>query len=172
MPHPRRLVAALRRALRRALRAILGPLRALRPARAGAPPTRAAQARGGGDAERLGRRGERAAVACLKAEGYHVLARRFRPSPARTRRAGEVDVLALDGETVVLVEVKATLGDPRTALDRVDRRKRRRLRGAWAALARRPRFAAHPRRLDVVAVGLGGRRPVCVLHRGFAPLSR
>lgn len=170
MPRSRPAVATLRRLLRAVLAlAAWVPTRArvARSRPSGAPP------RGGGaDADRLGRRGERAAVACLRAHGYRVLARRWRSSPARARRAGEVDVLALDGETLVLVEVKATRDDPEAALGRVDRRKRRRLRGAWEALARSPRFAARPRRLDVVAVGLGGRRPACVLHRGFAPLSR
>ncbi|MBL9086976.1 MAG: YraN family protein [Planctomycetia bacterium] len=126
----------------------------------------------GADADRRGRLGARAAVAHLRREGYRILARRLRPAGPPAGGAGEVDVLALDGETLVLVEVKATAGAPAAAFDRVDRRKRRRLRGAWAALARSPRWAARPRRLDVVVVGFGGRRPACVLHRGFAPLSR
>ena len=139
------------------------------------PPSSAARVpatRRGADAERRGRRGERAAVALLRRAGYRILAKRLRPGGGRAGGAGEIDVLALDGETLVLVEVKATAGAPAAALDRVDRRKRRRLRGAWAALARAPRWAARPRRFDVVAVGLGGPRPTCVLHRGFAPLSR
>ena len=166
-----RIADLFRTWLRRCARAVAALVRR----HAVAVPSPSAQVpatRRGADAERRGRRGERAAVALLRREGYRILAKRLRPGGGRAGGAGEIDVLALDGETLVLVEVKATAGAPASALDRVDRRKRRRLRGAWATLARAPRWAARPRRLDVVAVGLGGRRPACVLHRGFAPLSR
>ena len=164
----------LRRFLRRCAhgaRAVAAGLRRCAPpTRSGVPA--APPSRGGADADRRGRRGERAAVALLRREGYRILATRLRPAGPRAGGVGEIDVLAVDGETLVLVEVKATVGAPAAALDRVDRRKRRRMRGAWAALARDPRWAARPRRFDVVAVDLGGRRPACVLVRGFAPLSR
>ena len=166
MPSLARTVPAFFRALGRWWRRRRDRLRA----RGAAPAGRTDAARRGADAERLGRRGVRAAVAHLRRQGYRVLARRLRAP--RGGGAGEVDVLALDGGTLVLVEVKATTGAPESALDRVDRRQRRRLQGAWARLARSPRLAALPRRLDVVAVGLGGRRAACLLHRGFGPLSR
>lgn len=117
------------------------------------------------DADALGRAGERAAVRHLRRAGYRIVARRLRT------RGGELDVVALDGPTLVLVEVKTTVAGAEAALGRVDARKRRRLRGAYAALARRPRLASRPRRCDVVTVVLGGRRPVCTLHRAFAPLG-
>lgn len=118
------------------------------------------------DADARGRRGERAAVRHLRRVGYRVLARRLRT------RGGEVDVLALDGPTLVLVEVKTTLGAAAAARARVDRRKQDRQRSAYRALARHPRFAGRPYRFDVVTVVLEGRRPTCALHRGFATLSR
>jgi len=114
----------------------------------------------------VGRRGERAAVRHLRREGYRILARRLRTG------GGEVDVLALDGETLALVEVKAAVasraGGPAR---RVDRAKRRRLSAAWSALARRRGLASRACRLDVVAVTLAGRSARCVLHRGFARLT-
>ena len=49
---------------------------------------------------RLGNEGERATADYLSARGYHILERNFRC------RGGEVDLLALDGGTLVFVEVK------------------------------------------------------------------
>lgn len=49
---------------------------------------------------RVGNEGERAAAAYLIERGYHVLERSFRC------RGGEVDLIALDGATLVFVEVK------------------------------------------------------------------
>ena len=114
-------------------------------------------------ADALGRRGEREAVRRLRAEGYRVLARRLRTT------GGEVDVVALDGETLVLVEVKATASG-RTARDRVDARKRRRLAAARAALARDPRLRDRPWRLDVVEVSVRDGRATSRLLRGAATL--
>ena len=48
----------------------------------------------------LGSGGERAAADFLLARGYHVLERNFRC------RGGEIDLIALDGGTLVFVEVK------------------------------------------------------------------
>ena len=116
-------------------------------------------------AEALGRRGEKAAVRALRRLGYRVLARRLRT------RGGEVDVVALDGDTLVLVEVKASQGAPAdVAASRVGAEKRARLRRAYGTLAGRPGIAGRPRRLDVVTVVFDGRRPRCAVHRGFARL--
>ena len=51
--------------------------------------------------KRLGRRGENAAVALLKAEGFSILTRN-----CRIGTAGELDIVARDGMTIVFVEVK------------------------------------------------------------------
>jgi putative endonuclease len=48
-----------------------------------------------------GREGENRAAAALEAKGMRILARNFRS------QAGEIDLIALDGETLVFVEVKA-----------------------------------------------------------------
>lgn len=57
-----------------------------------------------GPREDLGRRGEDAAARHLEANGYRILHRRWRA------RCGEIDLVALDGETLVFVEVKARSG--------------------------------------------------------------
>jgi putative endonuclease len=49
----------------------------------------------------LGKSGEDYACRELQRRGYAILARRFRT------RAGELDIVALDGETLVFIEVKA-----------------------------------------------------------------
>jgi len=52
------------------------------------------------DRKRLGERGEDAAVAFLERSGLTIVERNWRCS------AGEVDIVALDGEVLVLCEVK------------------------------------------------------------------
>ena len=51
-------------------------------------------------AARTGNEGERATTSYLTERGYHILERNFRC------RGGEVDIIALDGATLVFVEVK------------------------------------------------------------------
>ena len=48
----------------------------------------------------LGKFGEDTAVRLLKIKGYHILARNFK------LKSGELDIVALDGTTIVFVEVK------------------------------------------------------------------
>ncbi|MDR2717021.1 MAG: YraN family protein [Treponema sp.] len=49
----------------------------------------------------LGKKGEDRAVQALEAAGMSIIARNFRS------QRGEIDIIALDGEVVVFVEVKA-----------------------------------------------------------------
>jgi putative endonuclease len=97
-----------------------------------------------------GRAGEALAVEHLRAIGYTIVATNWRT------RFGEIDVVARDRDTVVVVEVRsrrsAAFG---TAADSVDPRKQRRLvRMAEAYLQQHaPRANA---RIDVVTVD-GGR---------------
>jgi putative endonuclease len=111
-----------------------------------------------GEAGRVGRRGERAAVRALRRAGYRVLARNVRTP------AGEVDVVALDGETLVLVEVKSAGTASEPAGPRAAQR--RRIGRAWEGFARFGDAGSLPRRFDVVAVRFEGRRPCCTILRG------
>jgi putative endonuclease len=100
----------------------------------------------------LGKLGEETAIGELERRGYAILARRYRT------RAGEIDIVARDGETTVFVEVKARATDEfGTAAEAVTRWKQQRLaRMATDYLARND-LTRHPCRFDVVAIdGAGG----------------
>jgi putative endonuclease len=58
-----------------------------------------------GARQRLGQRGEALAARRLEAEGYRLLERNYRCP------AGEVDLVAMDGECLVFVEVRTRRGD-------------------------------------------------------------
>lgn len=100
--------------------------------------------------QRLGRAGEAAAEAALARAGCRVLERRFRT------RAGEIDLIVLDGDVIVFVEVKArsglAYGRPHEAVMR--RKQLRMARAALGYLARR-RMLDRTTRFDVVEVMVG-----------------
>ena len=95
----------------------------------------------------LGRRGEDAACRYLEHEGLALLARNWRCEE------GELDVVATDGDQLVVVEVKCRSGTSRgTPLEAVtpaqlDRVRRASLR--WSALHRLPGVRI---RVDVVSI--------------------
>ena len=93
-----------------------------------------------------GRRAERATAVLLRLRGLRVLQRNL-----RIRGAGEVDVLARSGRTLVLVEVKARRrGEPAEA---VGPDRQRSLRRCGEVLLAEPANAwARGVRFDVVAV--------------------
>ncbi len=101
----------------------------------------------------LGRRGERAAEKYLRRNGYRIVARNFRAAGA------EIDLVAMDGETLVFVEVKTRrsriAGAPEEA---VDERKQTRMRRAAEVFARRYRADEIEMRFDIAAVDASGRR--------------
>jgi putative endonuclease len=105
----------------------------------------------------LGQRGEAAAARFLKRRGYKIVARSDRLEP------GELDLVAVDGRTIVFVEVKtrqtADLGHPAEA---VDAAKQRRLTRLAVTYLKRHRLLDYPARFDVVAVTWpdGQRRPL------------
>ena len=105
--------------------------------------------------QRLGDLGEDAAATYLASLGYRILKRNLRGL------AGEIDIVARDGPTVVFVEVKVRRGRRYgSALAAVDARKRARIRAAAADYLQfaLPGTAA---RFDVLAID--GR--VMRLHR-------
>ena len=95
----------------------------------------------------LGARGEAAAARFLKRKGYIIVARHERD------RIGELDLVAVDGRTLVFVEVKTRrshdAGHPSEA---VDRDKQRRLTRVALSYLRRHDLLENPARFDVVAV--------------------
>jgi putative endonuclease len=97
-------------------------------------------------AERRGRRAETLAAWLLRAKGYRIIARRFRCP------AGEIDLVAARGRTLVFVEVK-TRGDVGIAAESLLPHQRRRIRNAAQAfLQRRPDLADRFMRFDAVLV--------------------
>lgn len=103
----------------------------------------------GGQAFREGHGAEWLAAAFLMLKGYQVLGFRLKT------RGVEIDILARQGKTAVVVEVKrrATIG---AALNAVDPRQLERLRAAGAALLRqRPSLAGLALRIDTIALAPG-----------------
>ena len=98
-----------------------------------------------------GRQAERRAERYLARRGLRTLTRNY------ARRTGEIDLVMLDGETLVFVEVRFR-GDGAwsSGLDSVDRAKQRRLTRT-AALYRedRPEHGWRSARFDVVAAARG-----------------
>ncbi len=116
-------------------------------------------------ARRLGRRGERAAARALARLGLRILARNV------VTPEGEVDLLALEGRTLVLVEVKTTRCGAALAR-RVGAVQKRRVRAAGRWLAAKRGFGRRPWRADLVEVRFDGFRPVVTIRRGRIASSR
>jgi putative endonuclease len=109
----------------------------------------APRARRGRKARRDGRRGEFIAVLWLMAKGYRIIGFRMKTPLA------EIDVLAVKGDVVVVVEVKhrADLGAATQAVSH--RQRERLLRAARSLTVRRPDLAGAAVRLDLLALAPG-----------------
>ncbi len=95
----------------------------------------------------LGARGEKLAAKTLKAAGCRILARGFRCE------AGEADLIALDGDTIVFAEVK-TRGDdffvsPESAVDARKQAKYRRVAAHYLSRIGRDDLNT---RFDIIAI--------------------
>jgi putative endonuclease len=97
--------------------------------------------------QELGKFGETRACEELARRGYAVLARRYRT------RAGEIDIVARDGPTIVFVEVKARtserFGGGAAAITPM---KQRRIAHMASDFLARHRLDGQPCRFDVVVV--------------------
>ncbi len=95
----------------------------------------------------LGPAGEQEAAKFLQKQGYRILARGHR------QRLGEIDLVALDRETIVFVEVKTwrdgDAGDPSEA---VDAKKQDRLTRAALIYLKRRRLLEQRTRFDVISI--------------------
>lgn len=96
--------------------------------------------------------GESAAAEYLEARGFRLLSKNWRA------RVGELDLIALEGSTLVFVEVKTRAGDdfadPALSVDGPKQKRVRRVAQAYLAFER-PRHSAC--RFDVVSVIADGR---------------
>ena len=101
----------------------------------------------GGAISSLGQRGERAAERYLRRLGYKIVARRERGP------LGELDLVAVDGRTVVFVEVKTRRShDAGHPAEAVGAEKQRRLTRLALAYLKRHDLLEYTARFDVVAV--------------------
>jgi len=117
----------------------------------------------------LGVRGEEAAASFLKHRGYHILARSL-DSPL-----GELDIVAVDGRTVVFVEVKTRRSDDAgRPEDAIDLRKEQRMTQAALAYLKSNRLLNYSARFDVVAIMWpdGARKPTIEHYKNaFSPVG-
>ena len=101
----------------------------------------------------LGRRGERAAEKYLRRNGYRIVARNFRAAGA------EIDIVAMDGDTLVFVEVKTRRShDAGAPEEAVDERKQKQIRRAAEMFATRYRADDATMRFDIIAIDASGER--------------
>lgn len=95
----------------------------------------------------LGDAGERLAARHLRRLGMRILFRQYRTP------AGEIDLIAQQGKTVVFVEVKTRRGvSAGLPAEAVDHRKQAQLTRLALAFLKRHRLLDHPARFDVVAI--------------------
>jgi putative endonuclease len=97
----------------------------------------------------IGQRGEEMAVSFLKGLNYQILERNYRC------KLGEVDIIALDNDTLVFIEVRT-----RSSLDfglpqeSINRRKRHQISKVALEFMLRKKMKNIPARFDVVAISL------------------
>jgi putative endonuclease len=112
-----------------------------------------------GERHSLGRRGEELAARHLAARGARILARNLH------FRHAEIDLLALEGDVLCIVEVRLRSGSRfGSATESVDWRKRRRLARAAAELLARGELPRHRAlRFDLIAID-ASRDPPAIEH--------
>ena len=95
----------------------------------------------------IGRRGEALAAELLRAKGLTIVERNFRC------RAGEIDLVALDGRTLVFVEVRSRRGDRAgTPFESVDQRKQAQVTRVARHFVAARGLLDHDVRFDVVGI--------------------
>jgi putative endonuclease len=100
------------------------------------------------DTRAFGQLGERLAAQHLVANGYHI-----RETNYRAGAAGEIDIIAQDGETIVFIEVKARRGSRNgTATEAVTPRKQQQLITLAETYASQHDLDDAPLRIDVIAI--------------------
>lgn len=99
----------------------------------------------------FGKKGEDEAVRFLKKNGYRILERNYRC------KYGEIDIIAMDGETLSFIEVKTRasdrFGSPQSS---VDGRKQRHITMASMSYLEEKKLGEVPARFDVVSVEAAG----------------
>jgi putative endonuclease len=114
----------------------------------------------------FGEQGERHAARFLRRLGYRIVATRKR------LRYGEIDIVAVDGQTLVFIEVKTRRTDAGIApAEAVNDLRRRRMSRAAVAFLKTHSLLDYPARFDIVEViwPAVARRPVIRHHPNAFP---
>lgn len=102
---------------------------------------------GSRDRRRVGKAYEDLAATYLESQGYAILARNYHA------RRGELDLIALEGETLVFVEVRMRKSaDPVSPMETITAQKRRRMALAARTYLARHRITDRDCRFDVVGI--------------------
>jgi putative endonuclease len=110
----------------------------------------------------LGREGEDRAARHLAKEGYRILERNF------SAAGGEIDLIALDRDTVVFVEVKTRSSDAFGAPElAVTPQKQHRMIKAALVYIKKKKIHQVPCRFDVVAISRATDREITVIRNAF-----
>lgn len=115
--------------------------------------------------QKLGRAGEDAACELLRCRGMEILARNWRC------RAGELDIVALDGNEIVFAEVKTMRRKPGFLPSaNLSPRQRRRNFNAAKVYMRSLDIVGHPARFDLIEATFRGPFLIrLVRHRDYLP---
>lgn len=121
----------------------------------------------------LGVRGEQLALKYLIDRGYRIVVTNFKVPVGRNSKGvqvtGEIDIIALDGETLCFVEVKTRRSEEfAPVITAVDRRKQRQISRTARVYRRIFNIFDNPHRFDVVTV-LAQKHvdPVIELNKGY-----
>ncbi|WP_314586117.1 YraN family protein [Paenibacillus terrigena] len=100
----------------------------------------------------LGAEAEKLAEQYLRAQGYLFMARNWRC------RSGEIDLIFRDERVIVFVEVRSRSNTSRygTAIESIDARKQRQVRGTAEVFLYQQRLSANAVRFDVITVHFQG----------------
>jgi putative endonuclease len=121
----------------------------------------------------LGERGEKLAADFLASSGYRLVVANFKVPVGRNSKGvqvtGEIDIIAIDGQTICFVEVKTRRSDDFTPIIRnVDLRKQRQITRTAKVYRRIFGIWEMPYRYDVVTVLLPKHsQPVIELQKEF-----
>lgn len=110
----------------------------------------------------LGREGEDQAARYLAKRGYRILERNY------STRSGEIDLIAMDKETVVFVEVKTRSSDRYGSPElSVTPRKQKRMIKAALGYIRYRKLHQVPCRFDVVAINTSAEQEIELIQNAF-----
>ena len=121
----------------------------------------------------IGQRGEDLAARYLEANGYRLVLSNFKIPIGRNRRGaaltGEIDIVAVDGDTLCFVEVKTKTSDEFAApITAVNLRKQRQITRTAKVYRRVFGLQQMPKRYDVVSIVLRERGQAEIeLAKGF-----